>query len=214
MLLVGLTGGLGSGKSTVSGLLEERGAVVFDADVLSRRAVEPGTRGHSRVVDRFGAEVLARDGSIDRAALAARVFADPEARLALEAIVHPEVFRLLREGLAPLAGTDRIVVFDAPLLVEAGLQEACDVVVLVTAPREQQVARVVAARGMTEEAAEERIAAQLPDEEKARVADVVIANDGTVEELGARVDALWGDLELRAREPGGGTRLPRYHPDE
>lgn len=200
MLLVGVTGGIGSGKSTVARMLERRGAVVFDADELARRATEPGTPGHAATARRFGPGVLAADGSLDREALARRVFRDPEARRALEAIVHPEVFRLLSEGVEPYRGTNRVVVFDAPLIVETGFRSACDVVVVVSARLEDQVARVTAARGMSAEDARGRIAAQAPQEEKERVADVVIRNDGSLEDLERKVDALWEQLQRRARK--------------
>lgn len=199
MVLVCLTGGIGSGKSTVARMLGTRGAVVFDADDLARRAVEPDTPGHAAVVDRFGPEVQAPDGGVDRGALARMVFEDDRARRDLEAIVHPEVFRLLNEGLEPHRGTDRVAVFDAPLIVETGFHRACDVLVVVTAPEDVRVSRLVAQGRLTEPEARARIAAQAPDEDKVRLADVVIHNDGGLENLGGAVDTLWGDLESRAR---------------
>ena len=201
MLLVGLTGGIGAGKSTVGRMLAARGAVVVDADDLARRAVEPGTPGHARVVERFGERVLAPDGSIDRRALAGIVFADRAARRDLEAIVHPEVARMFAEEAARHRGTDRVVVYVAPLLVETGHADAFDVLVVVSAPEEQQVERLVRDRGMTPEEVRARIAAQLPGAEKVRRADVVVDNAGSLEELERRVDALWRDL--RARAAGG-----------
>jgi dephospho-CoA kinase len=198
MLLVGLTGGIGSGKSTVARLLEERGAVVFDADELARVAVEEGTPGYAAVVGRFGAGVVGAGGGVDRTALGRIVFADEAARRDLEAIVHPEVRRLLTERTAPYRDTDRVVVFDAPLLVETGAYEAFDVLVVVSAPVQTQVDRLVADRTMTAEQARARIAAQLPLERKAAVADVIVDNDGSLEELGAQVDRLWRDLQGRA----------------
>ncbi len=201
MLLVGLTGGIGAGKSTVGRMLAARGAVVVDADELARQAVEPGTPGHARVVERFGERVLAPDGSIDRRALAGIVFADRAARRDLEAIVHPEVARMFAEEAARHRGTDRVVVYVAPLLVETGHADAFDVLVVVSAPEEQQVERLVRDRGMTPEEVRARIAAQLPGAEKVRRADVVVDNAGSLEELERRVDALWRDL--RARAAGG-----------
>lgn len=198
MLLVGLTGGIGSGKSVVARMLEDRGAVVFDADVLARAAVEPGTSGHDAAVERFGADVLGPGGELDREALAAVVFADPAARRDLEAIVHPEVRRRFVEGSAPYRDTDRVVVFSAPLLVETGMHTAFEVVVVVAAPVDVQVERLLRDRGMSEEQARARIAAQASPEEKAAAADVVLDNGGTLEQLEDQVDRLWADLRARA----------------
>jgi dephospho-CoA kinase len=198
VLLVGLTGGIGSGKSTVSRLLEKHGAVVFDADALARAAVEPGTPGHDAVVARFGANVLAPGGELDREALASIVFADPAARRDLEAIVHPEVRRLFAEGCEEHRDTDRVVVFSAPLLVETGMHTAFEVLVVVSAPVEVQVERLLRDRAMSEDQVRARIAAQAPLEEKAAVADVIVDNDGTVEELEGQVDRLWAELRARA----------------
>jgi dephospho-CoA kinase len=198
MLLVGLTGGIGSGKSTVARLLEERGAVVFDADVLARRAVEPGAPGHDAVVERFGSNVLLPGGALDREALASIVFADPAARRDLEAIVHPEVRRLFAEGCERYDGTDAVVVFGAPLLVETGMHTAFDLLIVVSSPVERQIERLMRDRGMSEAAIRARIAAQLPLEEKAAVADVLIENDGSLEDLERQVDRVWAELRQRA----------------
>jgi dephospho-CoA kinase len=182
----------------VAGMLEERGAVVFDADELARRAVEVGTAGYRHVVETFGRRVLTPEGEIDRGRVAAIVFAEPEMRERLEAIVHPEVFRLLKEGVDEHRASDRVVVFDAPLLVETGFHTASDVVVVVVAPEDAQVARAVASRGLTEEEARARIAAQAPVEAKVEVADHVIRNDGTLQDLERVVDRLWDGLRRRA----------------
>jgi dephospho-CoA kinase len=198
MVLVGLTGGIGSGKSTVARSLERRGAVVFDADVLAREAIAPRTPGFQRVVERFGRNVVASDGSIDREALAAIVFADVGARRDLEAIVHPEVFRMFANAAAEYRDTDRVVVLSAPLLVETGMHAAFDLVIVVTAPPEAQVERLVRERGMSPEAVRSRMAAQLPLEAKAEAADILIDNEGTIGELEAQVDRVWRDLEARA----------------
>jgi dephospho-CoA kinase len=198
LLLVGLTGGLASGKSTVASLLARRGAIVVDADELSRRAVAPGTPGLARIVDTFGREVLDAGGSLDRAALAAVVFADREKRRVLESIVHPEVFRLLGRVVNGYRATDALVVFDAPLIVETGFHEACDLVVVVSSPVEAQVARVVRTREMSEDDARKRIASQAPPAERERHADIVIRNDGTLDQLEEHVESLWKELQQRA----------------
>jgi dephospho-CoA kinase len=198
VLLVGLTGGIGSGKSTVSRMLAERGAVIIDADELARRAVEPGTPGFQKVVEAFGPGVVRPDGSLDRDAVAARVFADPERRRTLEGITHPEVFRLYREEADRYRDTDSVVVFDAPLIVEAGAAEGFDVLVVVSASSDEQVRRLMAERRMSEEGARARIEAQLPLERKEALADVVIRNDGTIEDLEPQVDELWRELSSRA----------------
>lgn len=198
MLLVGLTGGIGTGKSAVARMLERRGAVVFDADVLAREAVEPGTPGHAAVIERFGANVLAPGGELDREALASIVFADPAARRDLEAIVHPEVRRLFAEGAETYRDTARIVVFSAPLLVETGMHTAFDVLIVVSAPTEAQVERLMRQRGMSEEAILARIAAQAPAEAKAEAADILVENEGTLEELDAHVERIWSDLAARS----------------
>jgi len=197
VLLVGLTGGIGSGKSTVARMLEERGAVVFDADLLAREAVEPGTQGHTAVIERFGADVLAPGGELDREALASIVFADPSARRDLEQIVHPEVRRLFAEGSEAYRDTDRIVVFSAPLLVESGMHTAFEILVVVSATVATQIERLMRQRGMSEAAIRARIDAQAPLEDKAAVADFLVDNGGTLAELESQVERLWHDLSAR-----------------
>jgi len=198
VLLVGLTGGIGSGKSTVARMLEERGAVVFDADLLAREAVEPGTQGHTAVIERFGADVLAPGGELDREALASIVFADPSARRDLEQIVHPEVRRLFAEGSEAYRDTDRIVVFSAPLLVESGMHTAFEILVVVSATVATQIERLMRQRGMSEPSIRARIDAQAPLEDKAAVADFLVDNEGTLAELQSQVERLWHDLSARA----------------
>lgn len=198
MLFVGLTGGIGAGKSVVARMLAERGAVVFDADRLAREAVAPGSPGFARVVERFGEEILA-GGDIDRQALAARVFGDEAARRDLESVIHPEVFRLLSEGVERYRGTDAVVVFDAPLIVETGFDRAVDTLVVVTSSEAERVERLMASRGMTDEEARTRIAAQMPAEEKEARAQHVVRNDGSLADLEAEVDRLWRALSTRAR---------------
>jgi dephospho-CoA kinase len=200
MLLVGLTGGIGAGKSTVARMLAQRGAVVIDADELARRAIDPGTPGFDAVVKSFGPELLTSEGAIDRNRLGALVFADVEARRKLEAIVHPEVARLFAQEAARYRDTDKVVVYAVPLLVESGLQEMFDVVVVVTADRDARIARLAAARKMSGEDTRGRMEAQLSDDERERAADVVIRNDSSMAELERRVDELWADLKRRATE--------------
>jgi dephospho-CoA kinase len=202
MLFVGLTGGLGSGKSTVSGMLAARGAVVLDADVFAREAIAPGTPGYDEVLRVFGPGVERPDGELDRGALARVVFADAERRRALEAIVHPEVRRRVMEQVQAHAGSDRVVVLDSPLLIETGGHEAVEVLVVVSASTPTQVARSVA-RGMDEADAIARIEAQMPLERKAEVADVILDNDGSLEDLERQVDRLWERLCVRAGQGGG-----------
>ena len=197
MLLVGLTGGIGSGKSTVARLLEKRGAVVFDADLLAREAVAPGTPGHAAVIERFGADVLAPGGELDREALASIVFADPSARRDLEQIIHPEVRRLFAEGSEAYRDTDRVVVFSAPLLVESGMHTAFEILVVVSAMVATQIERLMRQRGMSEASIRSRIDAQAPLEDKAAVADFIVDNEGTLDELESQVERLWNDLAAR-----------------
>ena len=191
VLRIGLTGGIGSGKSTVSRLLEQRGAVIVDADAIAREVVASGTPGLAAVVEAFGDGVVASDGSLDRPALAAVVFADPEARKRLDAIVHPLV-RARATEVAAAAPADAVVVNDVPLLVETGPAGSYDLVLVVEADPATRVARLVQ-RGLTAEDARARMAAQATDEQRRAVADVVLDNSGTLEELEAQVDRFWAD---------------------
>jgi dephospho-CoA kinase len=189
---VGLTGGIGSGKSEVARLLAAHGAVVIDADQLAREVVEPGTPGLAQVVAAFGADVLGPDGRLDRKALAARVFSDGAALARLNAIVHPLVAERGAELVAE-APVEAVVVHDVPLLVENGLEDAYDLVVVVDAPEEARLARL-AARGLTDEDARARMAAQAPREERLAAADYLVVNDGDLVDLRVRVDELWRNL--------------------
>jgi dephospho-CoA kinase len=184
-----LTGGAGAGKSTVAARLRELGAVVIDADALAREVLEPGSDGLRQVIAAFGEQVLRPDASLDRAALAAVVFADPERRRELEAITHPRIAALTSELLAA-APDAAVVVHDVPLLVEKALAPAYDLVVVVDAPVERRVERLVG-RGLTEADARARIAAQATRAEREAVADVWLENDGSVADLVAAVDELW-----------------------
>ncbi|MDT3397899.1 dephospho-CoA kinase [Streptomyces sp. B1866] len=197
MLKLGLTGGIGAGKSEVSRILSGYGAVLIDADRIAREVVEPGTPGLAAVVAEFGPGVLTSDGTLDRPELGRIVFADPERRRALNAIVHPLVGERSAE-LEAAAGPDAIVVHDVPLLTENGLAPLYDLVVVVDAAPATQLDRLVRLRGMAEEEARARMAAQATREERLAVADVVIDNDGPIEDLEPQVTKVWADLVERA----------------
>ncbi|HTY73674.1 MAG TPA: dephospho-CoA kinase [Actinomycetes bacterium] len=196
MLRVGLTGGIGSGKSEVARRLAALGALVIDADRLARDVVEPGTEGFAAVVEGFGDEVVGLDGRLDRAALAARVFGDPEQLARLNRIVHPLVAARAAELVAAVP-PDSVVVHDVPLLVENGLEADYDVVVVVDAPDDLRLRRVVA-RGLTEADARARMAAQASREARLAAADIVVENDGDLAALDTRVAELWARLEAAA----------------
>jgi dephospho-CoA kinase len=197
---VGLTGGIASGKSAVADLLAEHGALVVDADVLAREVVEPGTLGLAAVVERFGPSVLAPDGRLDRAALGRLVFGPDEAarnaRRDLEAIVHPAV-RARAAELEAGAAPDEAVVHVIPLLVEIGQADRFELVVVVDVADEVQRARLLARGGLSEEEADARIAAQVSRAERLAAADLVVDNNGTREDLGRHVDALWSQIRPR-----------------
>ena len=196
MLTIGLTGGIGAGKSEVARLLTTYGAVLIDADRLAREVVEPGTAGLAEVVAQFGPEVLTADGALDRAAMARRVFGDEEARRRLEAVVHPLVAQRTQELLASVPA-DAVVVHDVPLLVEKGYAASYDMVVVVEAPEELRVARLVEHRGFSQDDARARIAAQASSAERIAAADVVIDNTGTLADLEAQVAELWVEVTSR-----------------
>lgn len=202
MILVGLTGGIGSGKSTVSSLLAARGAVVIDADAIAREVQAPGSPVLARIAERFGAEVIGPDGSLDRPALAAIVFADADALKDLNGIVHPAIGAETTRRILAARETDRVVVLDIPLLTEnprSGLQG----VIVVDVPVDLQVERLVAFRNFSSDDARARIAKQATREERLATADVVIDNSGTIDELIPQVDALWAWL----------VALPQLPPD-
>ena len=200
MLLVGLTGGIASGKSAVAARLGEHGAGVVDADKIAREVVEPGTPALRRIVKEFGPGVIAPDGSLDRAALGAIVFADEGARRILNGITHPAVRELSHRRFAEAAAADpdAIVVYDVPLLSEARGADEFDVVVVVSAPEETRIERMVSLRGMSREEATRRIRSQVPDEERRALADILIESGGTLEETLARADEVWDELRQRA----------------
>jgi dephospho-CoA kinase len=192
VIRVGLTGGIGAGKTAVARLLAERGAVVVDADALAREGVAPGSPGLARVVGEFGPGVLGPDGNLDRARLAALIFANGAARERLNAIVHPLVAARSAE-LAGAAPPDAVIVHDVPLLAENNLAGGYDLVIVVEAPEEVRIRRLRESRGMAEPDARARMSAQASDAQRRAVADVVIENDGDLAELAAAVDRLWRD---------------------
>lgn len=198
MLKVGLTGGIGAGKSEVSRLLVACGAVLIDADRIAREVVAPGTPGLASVVEAFGEEILAADGSLDRPRLGAIVFSDAEQLSTLNSIVHPLVGARSRE-LEEAAAEDAVVLHDVPLLTENGLAPLYDLVIVVDAAPETQLDRLVRLRGMTEEDARARMAAQATREQRRKIADIVIDNDVPLEELEQRVKDVWAELVRRSR---------------
>ncbi|GGV62431.1 MULTISPECIES: dephospho-CoA kinase [Streptomyces] len=205
MLKVGLTGGIGAGKSEVSRLLVEYGAVLIDADRVAREVVAPGTPGLAAVVEAFGPEILAPDGSLDRPRLGALVFNDPDKLALLNSIVHPLVGARSR-ALEQAAAEDAVVVHDVPLLTENGLAPLYDVVVVVDVAPETQLDRLVRLRGMTEEDARARMAAQATREERRKIADIVIDNDVPLEQLRRRVREVWEELVRRAHAAAPAAR--------
>ena len=192
MIRVGLTGGIGSGKSTVARLLAEHGALVIDADQIAREVVEPGQPALTEVAERFGPDVITTDGSLDRAALAAIVFADAVALADLNAITHPRIAARTAQ-LIDAAPDDAVVVYDMPLLVENDLAEGWDHVIVVEADREVRVRRLIE-RGLDEADIEARMSRQASDEQRRAVADVVIDNSGDLDSLRAQVDHTWPHL--------------------
>ncbi len=191
---VGLTGGVASGKSTVSAILAQLGAVVIDADLLAREVVAPGTEGLAAVVEEFGPDVLGPDGGLDRPRLGALVFADPERRRALESIIHPRV-RARAAEIAAAAPAGAVVVHDIPLLAETGQAASFEAVVVVDVPVKVQVDRMVRVRGMSEADARARIAAQADRDARLAVATYVVENTGDLDELRARVEEVYRTIE-------------------
>ena len=194
MLLIGLTGGIGSGKSTVSSALAARGAAVIDADAITRELQEPGQPVFDAMVERFGTGIVAADGALDRQAVADIVFNDPDALKDLNDIVHPTVGATIAERLGALAGTDRIVILDVPLLVESGRDDLGALIVVDTDP-DVAVTRLVEQRGFSEADARARISRQASREDRLEKADFVVHNDGTRDELAKQIDDCWDWLE-------------------
>ena len=209
MLLVGLTGNIASGKSTVARMMVERGATLIDSDELARRAVERDTPAFRQIVRRWGSEVLAPDGVLDRGALRRQVFGDPSQLEELNRIVHPEVLRLRdRETAQARERGERVVICDIPLLFEVNAVEEFDRIVLVDAPRPLRLERLVRDRGLQETEAMDMIASQMPAELKRARADYVIDNDGTRAALQRRVDDVWASLTRDAAALDNGDSLP------
>jgi dephospho-CoA kinase len=211
VLRVGLTGGIGSGKSEVSRRLARHGAALIDADVAAREVVEPGTPGLGQITAVFGPEVLLPDGRLNRERLGQLVFADDDLLARLNAIVHPLVHermqQLEQEALARL-GPAGIVVHDVPLLAENGLQHGFDTVIVVDAPDDQRLQRLIDTRGMTAAHARERMAAQASRDQRLAIADIVVDNSGTLADLDHRVAEVWSVLsDLAARPAGRGTGM-------
>lgn len=204
MLVLGLTGGIGSGKSSVSERLAARGAVIVDADALTKAVQEPGGEAFDGIVERFGTEILAPDGRIDRAALASIVFADREALEALEQLTHPAVGARIAAALDAARGTDDVVILDIPLLVEKGHRGARATIV-VDCPPDVAVRRLVEHRGFTEDDARARMANQLPREERLAIADFVVDNSGDLARLDREVDRLWAWIEELRLDTDGET---------
>lgn len=200
MILIGLTGGIGSGKSTVSARLADLGARVIDADAITREVQQPGTEVFAAIVERFGDGVVAADGTLDRPALAAIVFADPDELKALNDIVHPAVGVEIAERLAEAADTDDVVVLDVPLLVESGRSDMAAMVVVDLDP-DVAVRRLVEHRGFTEEDARARISRQASREDRLAKADRVLDNSGSVDDLLAQVDAAWPWIQAQTPVP-------------
>jgi dephospho-CoA kinase len=200
VLLVGLTGGIASGKSVVAARLAEHGAVVVDADVIARQVVEPGTPALARIAQEFGPSVLAPDGSLDRAALGAIIFSDEEKRLLLNSITHPAILDESQRQFAAAGAADpgAVVVYDVPLLSEARSRAEFDVVVVVSAPEDTRIERMVSLRGMSLEEATRRIRSQVPEEARRALADIIIESGGTLDETLAQADAVWDQLRQRA----------------
>lgn len=202
MLLAGLTGGIGSGKSTFAALLAERGAQIVDADVLGHEAIRPGAPAWQSIVDQFGDEILAPSMEIDRRRLGEIVFADANKRAALNAIVHPEIFRRIADDLDRLRDSDAIVVLDAALIVETGLDASCDVVVVVVSDISTRAERLTRTRGMTMEQVTARIAAQVDPATVEEKADIVVVNDGSLDDLVREADRVWALLLERNEAKG------------
>lgn len=205
MFVIGLTGGMAAGKSTVTRYLKPRVAEVIDADKVAKQLIAPGTDTYQRLVNTFGQGILGRDGAIDRGRLGRVVFADQHKLSELNRLTHPLIVRQIKRRLDDLdarLSSDDIVLITAPLLIEVGLTEMVDTVVLVTAPKDVRIRRIKNQRGLTEEESLQRLRAQLPDPEKLKHADHVIENDGTPDDLRQKVDRLWAEMQEQVKTAG------------
>ena len=209
MLLVGLTGGIAAGKSTVSATLAELGAEIIDADLIARQVVMPGERAWHKLREHFGPGVFRPDGQVDRERLAEVVFADKAKLTVLNEITHPDIFARVAERLERSHDREVVVVIDAALLIETGLADRVDVVVVVDAGDEEEQVRRLVATGMGERDARARVAAQLPAEQRLARADLVVENHGSLDELTARVEEVWDELRRRLRERHGPSPIIR-----
>jgi dephospho-CoA kinase len=208
MYVVGLTGGIASGKTEVATVFARRGAEIVDADEVARDVVRPGTRTWHKIIEHFGDGVLGADGELDRAALGRIVFSDPARRTLLNELTHPAVFAGIAERLETLAPFDGVVVLSVPLLVETGQERACEAVVVVTTPRTARVRRLVERRGLSPSEAEARVDAQADDERRLAAATHIVRNEGTLRELHERASAVFDELDAQARARADGVSLP------
>jgi dephospho-CoA kinase len=200
MLLVGLTGGIGAGKTTLASLLAEHGAQIIDADQLGRDALRPGAPAWHSVVDQFGDEVLVPGTmEVDRKRLAAVVFSDPRKLAALNAIVHPVIMKGIADELDRLRHSDAVVILDAALIVELGLKDSLDAVIVVLSKQRERRERLLRSRGMSYEESGARIANQATEEELVAEADIIVRNDGSIEDLASEAERVWSDLTKRSR---------------
>ncbi len=198
MIVIGLTGGIGSGKSTVTGFLADLGAEVMDADKIGHELLQPDTETAKAVIVAFGQDIVKPDGEIDRAELGKKVFGDPEALKRLNAIVHPSLLQRLVDRVEEQRGTGtKVVVVEAAIMIEAGWQSLADETWVTLAPEDTVVGRVMAAKGLTEDQVRARIRSQMPVEEKAKLATVIVDTQGSLEEVRGRVEELWQSLQER-----------------
>ena len=205
---IGLTGGIGSGKSTVSALLAQRGAVIIDADAITKELQAPGTEVFTKMVERFGEGIVAADGTLDRQAVADIVFADEAALKDLNDIVHPAVGAETTRRILEQADTDHLVVLDIPLLVESAGKRPVAGILVVDVDPEVAVERLVAQRGFSEADARARMARQATREERLAKADLVLDNSGTLEDLARQIDALWPQIEALGETPEAAAEAP------
>jgi len=207
-VIVGLTGGIAGGKSTVSRMFRDLGARLIDFDELARRVVEPGTPGLEKIVDTFGKQILQSDGTLDRRQLSGIVFSDTEKRRVLERLVHPDIYRVFAKEVSRITADkpDAIIVAEVPLLVEANLPHLFDIIVLVYTSDQAQIERLVERQGVTIQTAAEMLAAQLPLAEKKPYADHIVHNDGSLESTRRQVQAVWEKLKAFQLQPSGRQR--------